>query len=265
MTWRIKFVILLAVMTGCARHPSGESVDVVVTNTLLEAAVHDLAGDRLTVMSLAAPGLCPGHFDLKPGQMKQLRQAKLIGLFDFQKSLAQKLPTREGNKPTVTLIHTSSGLALPATYLEVCTQLTKALNTCLPELGDSLQDSLQSVQQRMDALVQEAEEGKTANCPILCSVHQEAFLRWLGYDPVATFVGSDVETLGDIESVLGTGKAARIRLVVANEPEGSALAQALAEQLDVPMVVLANFPAAGETFDGLVRRNVTCLSEALHP
>ena len=266
MTWRISLFFLLTI-TGCTRHPAGETADVVVTNTLLEVAVRDLAGDRLTVMSLATPGMCPGHFDLKPSHVDLLRHAQVIGLFDFQRSLAQRLPKSQEKGDTVVLLTPNGGLAVPATYLDLCRQMSAALGQRFPELQDSLQASLIRIEQRLQALNQDIKQ-QTATlaqqgCPVLCSIHQKAFLRSLNCLPVDTFAGSDAETLVDIESALEAGQASSIRLIAANEPEGTALAQAMAEQLDVPMVVLGNFPGAGETFDDMVRRNVTMVLEAL--
>lgn len=264
MTWRISLLVLLMSFTGCARRPAGKTVDVVVTNTLIEVAVRDLAGDQLTVMSLATPGMCPGHFDLKPSHIEVLRHAKVIGLFEFQRSLAKKLPQTSGQ---VVLIKPCGGLAVPATYLDLCQQMRDALAERFPQLQDSMQTSMAHIEQRLQTLDQDIQQ-QTAmlaqnGCPVLCSIHQEAFLRSLNCLPVDTFAGSDAETLVDIESALEAGQAASIRLVAANEPEGTALAQAMAEQLNVPMVVLGNFPAAGETFDDLVRRNVTAVLEGL--
>ncbi len=262
MILRISVFVLLITISGCTRH-SSDDVDVVVTNTLLEVAVRDLAGDQLTVTSLATPGMCPGHFDLKPSHVKMLRQARAVVLFDFQQSFAQKLSLADASL----LLHPNGGLSVPSTYLDLCSQLKNSLIQRFPELEQSLQESFTKMNLRMQALSQEIEQQTVSlaqtGCPVLCSVHQEAFLRWLHCLPVDTFAGSDTETLVDIESALGAGQAASIRLVVANEPEGTALAQAIAQQLSVPWVVLGNFPGAGETFDDLVRRNVRTVLEGL--
>ena len=103
---------------------------------------------------------------------------------------------------------------------------------------------------------------------VLVSKHQEVFARWLGLKPVGTFRGSDMETPGPIQSALENAAKQPVRWVLANQQEGTELAQSLAKRLSVKMVVFSNFPGPGgeglerPAFDSLVRENVGRLIEA---
>jgi ABC-type Zn uptake system ZnuABC Zn-binding protein ZnuA len=98
----------------------------------------------------------------------------------------------------------------------------------------------------------------------VCSEHQAAFCRWLGLGVSATFSGSDSATAGQLSRAIEAGESGGAGLVVANRPEGTRVAEALAERLGARVVVLDNFPAEGsrEGFDRLLGKNVRALLEA---
>ncbi|NLF31141.1 MAG: zinc ABC transporter substrate-binding protein, partial [Planctomycetes bacterium] len=104
-----------------------------------------------------------------------------------------------------------------------------------------------------------------ADRPVLASVHQEAFCRWLGLNVVATFSGADTAGVGEVDEAVRRADAAGVRLIVANRPEGRRVADALAERLGAKVVVFGNFPALDEghdCFDDLLTDNVAALLEA---
>ena len=122
---------------------------------------------------------------------------------------------------------------------------------------------------RLSALSAEAlaaiQGSGAGSADVLVSNHQVEFAEWLGLETVATFVGSDVETISNIDHCLKQAEGNDIRFVVANLQEGTSLANALADRLGAKAVVFSNFPAQvdGATgFDTLVRDNVRDLLEA---
>jgi ABC-type Zn uptake system ZnuABC Zn-binding protein ZnuA len=131
---------------------------------------------------------------------------------------------------------------------------------------------LQAIEKRMKGLEQEIrsdmERAGLRGGIVLVSKHQEVFARWLGLNPVGTFRGGDTETPGPIQSALENAAKQPVRWVLANQQEGTELAQSLAKRLSVRLVVFSNFPgAAGDGldrpgFDGLVRKNIGRLIEA---
>jgi len=100
--------------------------------------------------------------------------------------------------------------------------------------------------------------------PVLASGHQAAFCRWLGLDVVEMFDSADTVRPSTINAAIDAGEKAKVKLIVANRPEGRQLADALADHLKAVVVVFANFPD-GQTpadFDRMVRRNVDSLVKA---
>jgi zinc transport system substrate-binding protein len=265
------FMVLVCGPVGGCRdgRDTANAPDVVVTNSYLQCAVRDLWGPGVEVLCLAAPGMCPGHFDISPRQVKAIRACRVLLLFDFQKQVESSLARLKEEGLKVHLVGAPDGLCIPDTYLAVCREVCRFLSQEYPERGGAFALRLKDIEKRLSDLgVEQQGRVRAANlaaAEILVSSHQAKFAQWLGLTPVATFVGSDVETVANIDNGLQRAEGRRIRFVIANQQEGTALAQALADRLKAKAVVFSNFPleTTGEAgFDGLVRANIDALLRA---
>ncbi len=260
-------LILALMMTACRPAASLPTPPQVATTTsYLEAVVRDLLGDGVVVLRLAEPGTCPGHFDLRPRQAQALRRCRVLVRFDFQKALDARFADTDGQGPAVVEVSLSDGMGLPASYLSACRQ-TAARLVALGWLdGAQATSRLEAITARLDTLArdltQQVARAGLAGQPVLAAQHQRAFCEWLGLRVEGAFRAADTVGLRAIEEALRAGRAAAIRGVIANRPEGTRAAEALAARLGVPVVVFDNFPARPKeaaAFDRMLADNVRAL------
>ncbi|MBN1509325.1 MAG: zinc ABC transporter substrate-binding protein [Sedimentisphaerales bacterium] len=264
--------IVLAVLAvgGCRESSTpSDGADIAVTNSYLECAVRDLCGDEVKVMCLAPPGMCPGHFDISPAQVRQLRGCRVLLLFDFQQKVETSLARLKDKGLKTHLVQGPAGLCIPQAYLAVCREVAQTLSVAYPDRAPQFAERLAAVEARLagvsDELRASVRESGAASAEILVSNHQAEFAEWLGLEPVATFVGSDIETVSNLDHCLQKAAGHNVRFVVANQQEGTSLAEALAARLGARTVVFSNFPLEvgnGAGFDELLRANVRSLLEA---
>ncbi len=266
----ISCLLLGLLVSGCSEGSVEEAPDVAVTNSYLESVVQDLCGSRTKVMCLAPPGMCPGHFDISPAQVRQLQGCRMLLLFDFQSQVESTLSRLKDRGLKTHLIAGPTGLCVPDSYLAACREVAAILASEYPQDADALALRLDEIEQRLGtlsgALRKTVADSGSASAGVLTSHHQREFAEWLGLKTVATFVGSDAETVGHIDHCLKQAAGQDVRFVIANRQEGTALAQALAERLKARAVVFSNFPAPvadGPGFDRLLRDNVECLLAAV--
>lgn len=265
--------VLVITVAGCRQTNAPEgTVEIAVTNSYLGSAVRDLCGDDTGILSLAPPGMCPGHFDISPGQVRQLRRCRLLLLFDFQQQIRQSLARLEVNGLGVHLVQTPAGLCVPDTYIETCRRVCEILSRAYPEQAAQFQERLSAIRKRLETLTTELRaavaECDAASAKVLVSNHQSRFAEWLGLEPVGAFIGGDIETAANIDHCLRRAGGRQVRFVIANRQEGTALAEALAGRLQARAVVFSNFPpqvAGGPAFDTLVRDNLQALLTAAKP
>jgi len=275
---------LAAVLSGCGGwdSPSGtddarqvdaaraECAPIATSNTYLASAVRSVMGDRAALLVLAEPGMCPGHFDLRPSQLRRLRSCDLMLRFDFQQSLDSRLGGLD-DSPRVVAVRVPGGMCEAESYISACRQVAAALTDAGLISQAEAEPRLAKIARRMDQLSDWARTrlklAGLEGAPVLSSGHQAAFCRRLGVNVVGTFSAADTATPGQIDAAVKQGDEAGVRFVIANLPEGRQLADALAGRLGAKVVVFGNFPALGEAqaFDELFRHNVNALLEVAKP
>jgi zinc transport system substrate-binding protein len=257
-------------VVGCENKTDVENrAEIAVTNSYLGSVVLDLCGDDTEVLCLAPPGMCPGHFDISPIQVKQLCDCKILLLFDFQKQIIQTLSRVKEQGLKTALVGEPGGLCVPQTYQAICRKVSEILSTEFPERKAQYEQRLQvienNVKQLRRELLEKIKRTGLSEAKVLASNHQADFAKWLGLETIATFVGSDIETVAGIDRCIKKAEGQEIRFVIANKQEGTALAKALAERLNARVVVFSNFPELrGQTggFDTLLHANVEALIQA---
>ena len=266
----VSSVACILLGAGCGNKPGENSAaEIAVTNSYLGCAVLDLCGDDTEVLCLAPPGMCPGHFDISPSQVKQLCDCRMLLLFDFQKQIAETLSRVKERGLKTAIVGEPGGLCVPETYLAVCREVRDILSSEYPERKARYQQRLEVIGNDLKHLQQELFEkmrqAGISSAKVLASNHQADFANWLGLETIATFVGSDIETVTGIDHCIRKAEGQEIRFVIANKQEGTALAKALAERLGAKAVIFSNFPELrGEAsgFDELLRANVDALLRA---
>ncbi len=256
-------------LCGCRdNRDEASGVEIAVTNSYLGSVVAELCGDDTDVLCLAPPGMCPGHFDISPLQVEQLANCRLLLLFDFQEQIEQRLSRLQKKGLKTVLVSKPGGLCVPETYLEVCRQVSKVLSSEYPEMSGSYRQRLSVIEKGLEGLSEELlgkvrREG-VSSAKVVVSNHQADFARRLGLETIATFVGSDIETVAGIDHCIKKAEGQDVRFVIANKQEGVAVAKALAQRLGAGAVVFSNFPELGggaNPFHELLRANVAALLE----
>jgi zinc transport system substrate-binding protein len=266
-------LLVAAVAAGCGQvaPATNTGADVAVTSPYLEAVVRDLLGQSVSIVPLAGPAMCPGHFDMQPSQIERLVSCRLVLRFDFQDALADKLAARLGEGATIVAIPTSGGMCDPDGYVDACHRGADALvDAGLLSRADA-DSRLAVVARRMAELATwmnaQIDAAHLRGTPVLASQHQEAFCRLLGLNVVATFSAADSATASAMEDAVAASEKAGVKWIIANLPEGRRMADVLADRLGATVIVFGNFPEPDEeqSFDALVRRNVNHLTAAARP
>jgi zinc transport system substrate-binding protein len=241
---------------------------VAVSSPYLEAAVCEVLGGDVGLVRLAGPSMCPGHFDMRPSQIHDLARCGVLVRFDFQESLDAKLGQRPGGERKTVAVHVPGGLCVPDSYVAACRQIADHFVSGGALTQRQAGERLALLDGRMAALRKETarqiDVARLRDARVLSSGHQTDFCRWLGLRVVGTIASADAAGISDIEKSIKAGESAKVRLIVANEPEGRQSADALADRLGARVVVFGNFPSPNreKAFDELVCRNVTALLDA---
>jgi zinc transport system substrate-binding protein len=271
--WGAGLLVLLLLAPACQRpSEAGEGLALATTTSYLEAAVRDLLGDQVRVVRLAEPGTCPGHFDVRPSQVQELRRCAVVLRFDFQKSLDSRLADAGTNRPHAAEISIRGGMGQPDSYIAVCRQAANHLVGLKLLAQTNAESRLRSISNRLDALSRVAtnrvRQAGLVGASVITSVHQRDFCQWLGLNVVAAFRAADTASISEIQEAIDAGRLAQIRFVIGNLPEGRRTSDALAERLKTRVIVFENFPALKDgrvSFDEMLSANTEALLRGATP
>ena len=253
-----------AVVFGCwlCRDAAGAGASVGVSNSWLECAVRDLTSS--TVVRLAPPGGCPGHFDLKPADVQKLATVDVLFYFDFQKGLEDRCAAFKNMK--LCSVSVPEGLASPAVYALGCRKVADALAAAHPQdsqLSATLSARVEELGKRQDQLLAQGIERLSAaglrGRRVVCSGRQTAFCKALGLVVTGEFSGPNAMTPAQLMAQVSSEKP---DFVVGNVQEGDGVPATLSAYWNVPSVMLSNFPemTPGEsTFEAFFERNLQAL------
>jgi ABC-type Zn uptake system ZnuABC Zn-binding protein ZnuA len=238
--------------------------EIAVTNTYIQSAVQDFLGSDKRVFCLTSPGMCPGHFDISPGQISKLCKCKAVLYFDWQNAIEKSMVRVKRQGVEFYAVPALPGMCLPGSYLQTCRDVFEALSKVYPTEKETLIKKMEAIEQRLFTMEKhirgKIDQAKLKGEKVVCSRHQELFAKWLGLDVVATFAGADTESISNIQQSLDKTQGQSIRFVIANKQEGSDLATALADRLGGKVIVFSNFPETN--FDGLIITNLNQLLES---
>lgn len=257
--------LVFSLLLGMGCHPaSPKTYDIAAANSYLECAAHDLLGTQASIMPMAEPGGCPGHFDLTIQQAYALQHCQLLLRFDFQKGLDHKLAANTNLH--IASIQASGGMCQAQVYYSVCEQIGRVLvETGLAD-KDRIHQRLFEIQSRTSTTYQRAraqfEQTGMTNQVAIASPRQRAFCEDMGWQVAATFQSVDLVRPGEMDHAIQIALDQKARVVVANAPEGRRAADALGERLHLPVIILENFPKpmlGQDAFDQMVLSNVRLL------
>jgi len=264
----VRTILLLVglAIAGCVSDEDHDRPEIAVSNSLLAGVIKDLLGESTPVLLLAQPDMCPGHSDIRPGQVNDLRRCQVLLRLEFERSLDLKLLSVTNEGLHVAEVAVAGGLSEPDSYLAMCQQAADTLVSAglldrtladrrLEQIGARILEQVSEHRVRLRSV---------QNVPVVASLHQERFCRWLGLNVVATFSGADMMPVSQIETAVRQGEKAGVKLVVANLPEGRRVADALAQRLGAKVVVFDNFPTLKHghvAFDDLLETNINTLLE----
>ncbi|HPB32429.1 MAG TPA: zinc ABC transporter substrate-binding protein [Candidatus Sumerlaeota bacterium] len=241
---------------------------VAVTTSYLECAVLELLGERARILRLAPPGMCPGHYDISPGQVRDLRAAVLILRFDFQQGLDEKIRQIAGNKAPIAAITAPEGLSIPQSYRICVEECHTDLARVFPQWSADLNAAHNAAVTLLDHLSLEGprslSEAGLTSATVAASGHQSVFCRWLGLDVAAEYSGEAV-TPRTLSRLWERGEESGVAFVVGNLQEGGQTAQAIAARLGKPIAVLSNFPSMvpeQDSFEKMFHHNVNEIIKA---
>jgi len=252
------------------------NLNVVTSTSLIAQIVTRVAGDDVSVINIIPPAQCPGHFDVKPGDIQKLVDADLFLIHGWQ-----------GEKFSQELIDSADNPDLTVVSLDI--QTTESDNWMVPsvqrEATDRIADALCQVDSENSAAYQqraaeyssaisvketdlraELDQLDLSAINVMCAEMQAGFVVWLGLNIITSYGRPDTFTPQEVRELVDTGRETGVSLIIDNLQSGQDAAKAVAEELGCSRIILSNFPGGftdTETWEKAIDRNVALVLETV--
>lgn len=260
-----------SLLGGCS--PAGTSKLKVVTSTSLIAQIAErVGGDGVDVVNIIPPAQCPGHFDVKPGDIQKLAEADLFLLHGWQGEMFAQEIIASANNPdlTVVKIDIQGNWMTPPVQLEATDKITAAL--CQVDAENCSVYQQLAVEYKDEVAVKGAEiearlaDKNLSSVNVMCSDQLPGFVEWAGFNIVATYGRPDSLTPQVVRGLVDTGRAENVTLIIDNLQSGQDAGKGVAEELGCRRVIISNFPGGfddTETWEKAIDRNVELILEVM--
>lgn len=233
---------------------------IVCTTTHLSGLVATLGNDSFRTETIVPWGTCPGHFELKRSDIEKIRNASLI----LKHGHEQFLSAFEGKQAyaPVRAVAVPGNWMIPALQKKAAERTAAMLAEKFPHKAEMIRANLAAYQKKIDALENELQPHlqKISDTPAVCAAMSADYAAWMGIVVTAEFRRDADASVQNLQEVIRKARAAGARMVVDNLQSSGKTGRTLARQLDLPLVMLSNFPepdSAGHgSYAATLKKNV---------
>jgi zinc transport system substrate-binding protein len=264
-------LVAALILGGCA--PTDTSKLKVVTSTSLIAFLVEQVGNgKVDVVNIVPPAQCPGHFDVKPGDIQKLADADLFIMHGWQgEKFSQSLIDSANNpKLVVSKVDIEGNWMTPPVQIEALNKINAALCQVDNKNCSSYQETALKYKNAVEAKETEL-KGKLApfsldKVNVLCDEQQAGFVKWVGLNIVGTFGRPETLTPQIVKELIDKARAENVTLLIENLQSGHDAGKGIAEELGCKRTTLSNFPSGlpdTDTWEKAIDRNVELILEAI--
>jgi zinc transport system substrate-binding protein len=265
------FITLAASVVSCAPEKKAD-LNIVTSTSIIANIVENIGGDHVSVVNIIPPAQCPGHFDIKPGDIKKLANASIFFFHGWQGEKFSDDIIKSANNPNLIV----EKLDIDGNWMVPSVQVTAA-EKIGGIMGDVDTVNKATYDQNIAAYQNYVENKETelkgklskldvSNINVLCADQQEGFINWMGLNVVSIFGRPETLTPQIIQELVDKSKDSNVVLVIDNLQSGPDAGKAIAQELGCARVILSNFPGGFEginTWDGTIDKNIELILTAL--
>jgi len=158
----------------------------------------------------------------------------------------------------------------PPVQAEAIDKITAALCQVDADNSDSFRENAEEIKAAVEAKGTEIQarlaEANVSDINVMCAEMQAGFVKWAGFNVIATFGRPDSLTPQVVKELVDKGRENKVTLIIDNMQSGKDAGAGIAEELGCARVILSNFPGGyenTETWEETIDYNVALLLAAI--
>jgi zinc transport system substrate-binding protein len=250
-----------------------KNLKIVAGTTILADILNGLARPGTEIRTIIPGGACPGHYDVRPGDLKLLSEADALFIHPWQKmqgNMQDFIKTAENQHLSILVVATKGNAMVPPVQSQAVELITGQLSQLDPDNGSTYADAakkristIMAVGKELKQKLSEAGAGRTN---VICAGMQKGFVTWAGFNVIADYGRPEDLNPGTVARLISKARDAHVSMVVDNLQSGPDAGKGMAQDLNLNQVTLSNFPGGikgANTWEETIKTNVKRLLEAM--
>ncbi len=225
------------------------SLKIVVSTSILKSIVQGVL-PTAQVFCLTPPGMCPGHFDLKPEGVKKIEKADLIIYQGWEKWI-EKI---EKKKIKLGIME---NLMIPDNHKKAVLRFAKIIDSLYPDEKLETESYCRKIDSVKAVILEKAKVLRDKK--VICNIYQKGFLEWLGMKVIAIYPREEDLNPKMISHIIEIAKKEKPDLIVDNLQSGET-GRVFEKELGIKRVTLSNFPL--NSYFETLQKNIQILINA---
>ena len=265
-------VVVMVLVLAQQTHPSA---DIVAGSSFITNIIQDVANNKVEPRTLIPPGVCPGHYDVKPSDIEALANSKALFIHNYQQNyenVTGAIEAAENPDLIITVLNVTGNWMVPAVQAEAVDKIAQALGKIAPENDAYYQERAADRKQAILAYGEQVkntfQQAGVDGVKVICAEMQAGFVRWTGFDVVATYGRPEELSPADRGQLITEAEQTGVALIIDNLQSGATtLVESMGQDIEAIPVTISNFPGGlenTETWEKAINKNVDLLLEALN-
>jgi ABC-type Zn uptake system ZnuABC Zn-binding protein ZnuA len=268
-------VILLTLVVlplGCATEATPK-LKVVTTTSLIASIAEKVGGDKIDVANIIPPAQCPGHFDVKPGDIQMLSDAELFLMHGWQGEMFSTDLINSADNPELKVVSLNilGNWMTPTVQAQAVGNITSTLAEIDPQNASYYQSNAESelaaITAKGNELKAKLAAGNLSQVNVLCDAQITDLVQWAGFNVVASYPRPEDISAKKMQELIDQGKQAGVVIVIGNLQSGTSdVGITIASGIGAVQVTLSNFPGGfnnTETWEKAIEKDVDLMLEAV--
>ena len=262
----------IASLAGGCTSAGASKLKVVSSTSLIAQIVERVGGDKVDVINIIPPAQCPGHFDVKPGDIQKLADADLFLLHGWQGEKFSMELIASANNPDLSVVKldVEGNWMTPAVQHKAADDIAGTLTQADAENSSYYQKSATEYKDMIAAKEAEIKaklaQVNLSTVNVMCAEMQVGFVKWISFNVITAYGRPDSLTPQVVKELVDKGREAGVTLIIDNMQSGRDAGAGISEELGCARIILSNFPGGfenTETWEKAIDFNIELIMEAL--
>ena len=258
------FSTIFVAFSGCVQDEEAD-LNIVTSTSIIAYIVDNIGGDYVDVVNIIPPAQCPGHFDIKPGDIEKLANASIFFYHGWQGEKFSEEVIQSANNPNlnVEVLNIEGNWMVPSVQIAAAEKIGGIMGSVDAKNKTAYDQNIAAyidyVGNNETELRAQLAQTDLSQVNVLCAEQQAGFVKWTGLNLVSTFGRPETLTPQIIQDLVDKGNESNVVLVIDNMQSGPDAGKSIAEELGCNRVILSNFPGGFDgidTWDGTIAKNI---------